>query len=80
MLQIFWSLMKKGDIFSYKTLRKVHKVNNHQKKEQLVSAYRNADWMSHGVSQSIDCVAMDWERESKVIFCNISGITPITTF
>ena len=30
---------KKWDLCSYKAVRKVHKVNKHKRKEQLVSAY-----------------------------------------
>ena len=37
---------KKGDLCSYKAVRNVHKVNKHKRKEQLVSAYQNAGWMS----------------------------------
>ena len=33
---------KKGDLCSFKSVRKVHEVNHHKRKEQLMAAYRNA--------------------------------------
>ena len=37
---------KKGDLCSFKSIRKVHKINQHKGKDQLIAAYRNAGWMS----------------------------------
>ena len=34
------------DLYSFRLVRKVHEVNHHKRKEQLVAAYRNAGWMS----------------------------------
>ena len=31
-----------GDLCSFKSVRKVHEVNHHKGKEQLMAAYRNA--------------------------------------
>ena len=36
----------KGDLCSFKAVRKVNEVNCHKKKEQLVAAYRNTGWRS----------------------------------
>ena len=33
---------KKGDLCSFKAVKKVHEVNRHKGKEQLLQAYRNA--------------------------------------
>ena len=37
---------EKNDLCSFKAIRKVHEVNHHKRKEQLMTAYRNAGWMS----------------------------------
>ena len=37
---------KAGDLCSLKAVRKVHEVNRHKGKEQLITAYRKAEWMS----------------------------------
>ena len=37
---------KKGELCSFKAVKKVHEVNRHKGKEQLLQAYRNAGWMS----------------------------------
>ena len=34
------------DLCSFKAVKKVHEINRHKKKEQLITAYRNAGWMS----------------------------------
>ena len=47
---------KEGDLCSFKAVRKVHEVNRHKGKEQLLSAYRNAGWMSPGLPNIIDLV------------------------
>ena len=33
---------KEGDLCSFRVVRKVHEVNRHKGKEQLIIAYRNA--------------------------------------
>ena len=48
-----------GDLSSYKAVRKVHKVNRHKKKEQMIAAYRNAGWMSLDLINVINCVVND---------------------
>ena len=48
-----------GDLCSSKSVRKVHEVNRHKGKEQLIAAYRNARWMSPELSSSIDRVVKD---------------------
>ena len=48
-----------GDLCSYKAVRKVHEVNMHKRKDQLVAAYRNAGWMSPGMVDTINRVVND---------------------
>ena len=50
---------KEGDLCSFKAVRKVHEVNRHKGKEQLLSAYRKAGWMSPELSNIIDRVVND---------------------
>ena len=33
---------EEGDLCSFKSVRKVHEVNHHKRKDQLMSAYRNS--------------------------------------
>ena len=42
MAEILFMEDKEGDLCSYRAVRKVHEVNNHRSKEQLIKAYRNA--------------------------------------
>ena len=49
---------KEGDLYS-NVLKKVHEVNRHKGKEQLLSAYRKAGWMSPELSNIIDRVVND---------------------
>ena len=37
---------KKDELCSFKAVRKVHEVNGHKQKEQLIAAYCNSGWMS----------------------------------
>ena len=46
MSEILFMEDKEGDLCSYRAVRKVHEVNNHWRKEQLIKSYRNAGWMS----------------------------------
>ena len=46
----------KDNLCSFKAIRKVHEVNCHKGKEQLISAYRNAGWMSPDLVNMINCV------------------------
>ena len=41
------------DLCSYKAVRKVHKVNAHKKKEQMIAAYRNTRWMCPDLGNTI---------------------------
>ena len=50
---------KEGDLCSFRAVRKVHEVNRHKGKEQLMAAYRNAGWMSPELANIIDCVVND---------------------
>ncbi len=46
----------KDDLCSFKAIGKVHEVNHHKGKEQLMAAYKNAGWMSPELSNIIDGV------------------------
>merc|ERR1711895_183737 len=50
---------KEGYLCSFRAVRKVHEVNRHKGKEQLLSLYRNAGWMSPGLANIIDCIVND---------------------
>ena len=50
---------KEGDLCSFRAVRKVHEVNQHKGKEQLMAAYRNAGWMSPELANIIDRVVND---------------------
>ena len=47
------------ELTSFKAIRKVHEVNNHKKREQLITAYRNAGWISPDVVNTINHVVND---------------------
>ena len=47
------------DLCSLKAIRKVHEVNHHKGKDQLIAAYRNAGWMSLDLVNMINCVVND---------------------
>ena len=47
---------EKKDLCSFKAIRKVHEVNHHKGKEQLMAAYRNAGWMSPDMANIINRV------------------------
>lgn len=47
------------ELTSFKAIRKVHEVNNHKKREQLIGAYRNAGWISPDVVNTINRVVND---------------------
>ena len=49
----------KDDLCSFKAIRKVHEVNCHKGKDQLIAAYRNAGWMSPDLVNMINCVVND---------------------
>ena len=49
----------KDNLCSFKAIRKVHEVNQHKGKEQLLSAYRNAGLMSPDLINMINCVVND---------------------
>ena len=50
---------KEGDLCSFRAVRKVHEVNRHKGKDQLLATYRNAGWMSPGLANIIDHVVND---------------------
>ena len=47
---------EKENLCSMKAVRKVHEINHHKKKDQLVAAYRNAGWLSPELVSTIDTV------------------------
>ena len=49
----------RDDLCSFKVIRKVHEVNHHKGKEQLIFAYRNARWISPDLVNMISCVIND---------------------
>ena len=59
MAEILFMEDAEGDLCSYKAVRKVHEVNHHKRKEQLISAYRNAGWMSPDLVTTITRVVND---------------------
>ena len=50
---------EKNDLCSLKAMRKVHEVNHHKKKEQLMAAYQNAGWTSTEQANIINHVVND---------------------
>ena len=48
-----------NDLCSFKSVRKVHEVNRHKGKDQLMAAYRNAGWMNPEMANVINCVIND---------------------
>ena len=50
---------KKGELCSYKAVKKVHEVNRHKGKDQLVQAYRTAGWMGPELTSLIERVVND---------------------
>merc|ERR1711895_47620 len=50
---------KKGELCSFKSVKKVHEVNRHNGKEQLLQAYRNVGWMSPEMVNTIERVVND---------------------
>ena len=47
---------KKGELCSFKAVKKVHEMNRHEDKEQLLQAYRNVGWMSPEMMNTIERV------------------------
>ena len=37
---------KEEELCSFKAIRRVHEVNRHKQKDQMIAAYCNAGWMS----------------------------------
>ena len=50
---------ERGDLCSFKAVRKVHEINCHKSKEQLIAAYNNAGWMSPDLVTIIKRVVND---------------------
>ena len=51
---------ERGDLCSFKAVRKVHEINCHKSKEQLIAAYNNAGWMSPDLVTTIKRVVNDY--------------------
>ena len=50
---------KKGELCSFKAVKKVHEVNRHKGKDQLIQAYRTAGWMGPEMTNLIERVVND---------------------
>ena len=50
---------EKKDLCFFKSVRKVHEVDRHKEKEQLMATYRNAGWMSPEMVNVINRVIDD---------------------
>ena len=50
---------KKGELCSFNAVKKVHELNRHKGKEQLLQGYRNAEWMSPEIVNTIERVVND---------------------
>ena len=48
-----------GDLCSFRAVRKVHEINQHKRKEQMIAAYRNTGWMSPELVTTIHCGVND---------------------
>ena len=46
----------RDELCSFKAIKKVHEINHHKGKDQLISAYRNAGWMSPEIVNIIERV------------------------
>ena len=44
---------------SYKAVKKVHEINNHNRKEQIIATYRNAGWLNSDLVNTINRVDND---------------------
>merc|ERR1711867_242390 len=58
-LEILFMEDKKGELCLFKAVKKVHEVNRHKCKEQLLQAYINAGWMSPEMVNTIERVVND---------------------
>ena len=47
---------KKGELCSFKVVKKVHEINRHKGRDQLVQAYRTAGWMGPELTSLIERV------------------------
>ena len=52
-LSVLFMEDKKGELCSFKSVKKVHEVNRHKGKEQLIQAYRTAGWISPEITSLI---------------------------
>ena len=50
---------KEGDLCSYKAMRKVHELNRHKGREQVMNAYRKAGWLTPELQEIIERVIKD---------------------
>ena len=57
---------KEGDLCSYKAVRKVHELNRHKGKDQLVNAYTRAGWMTPQLQKIIERVVKDCKVCQKI--------------
>ena len=52
---------KEEELCSFRAERKVHEVNRHKQKDQLIRAYRNTGWMSPELMNIIHHVVNDYK-------------------
>ena len=50
---------KEEELCSFNAIRRVHKVNRHKQKYQMIAAYRNTGWMSPELRNIIHRVVKD---------------------
>ena len=58
-LRILFMQDKEHGLCSFRAVKKVHEVNRHKGKEQLLQVYRNAGWMSPEMANIIERVVND---------------------
>ena len=56
MVDVLFLEDQEGELTSFKAIKKVHKVNDYKKKEQLINVYRNAVWISPEVIKTVNRV------------------------
>ena len=47
---------KKGELCAFKAVKKVHEINRHKGKDQLIQAYRTAGWMGPEMTNLIESI------------------------
>merc|ERR1712237_320872 len=58
-LGVLFLEVKEEELCSFKDVRRVHEVNRHKQKDQMIAAYRNTGWMSPELRNIIHRVVND---------------------